>query len=123
MTMPPREKVRGFTQKYALRQAVRGYLPAGVLKKKKGVSKPRSDGGSHTNDLVTEHLSREVIEERGMFDYREIAQMRDDTVTERRDCSLMLWSLFTLESWMRQFVDKPVPGLARIRDPRGHTAG
>jgi hypothetical protein len=32
--------------------------------------------------------------------------MRDDTLTERRDCSLMLWSPFTLESWMRQFVDK-----------------
>ncbi len=36
MTMPPREKVRGLTQKYALRHAIRGYLPADVLKKKKG---------------------------------------------------------------------------------------
>jgi asparagine synthase (glutamine-hydrolysing) len=115
MTMSPREKVRGFTQKYALRKAIRGYLPADVLKKKKGgLGAPIRWWVNH-DDLVAEHLSREVVEERGMFDYQEIAQMRDDTLTERRDCSLMLWSLFTLESWMRQFVDKDLTGLSRDR--------
>jgi len=106
MTMSPREKVRGLTQKYAMRQAMRGYLPSPVLKKKKGgLGAPIRWWVTH-DDLVADHLTREVIEERGLFDYREIAQMREDTVAERRDCSLMLWSLFTLESWMRQFVDK-----------------
>jgi asparagine synthase (glutamine-hydrolysing) len=118
MTMPPREKVRGFTQKYAFRQAIRGHLPADVLKKKKGgLGAPIRWWVTH-DDLVADHLSWEVVEERGMFDYREIAQMREDTLSERRDCSLMLWSLFTLESWMRQFIDETLPALPHTPDPR-----
>jgi asparagine synthase (glutamine-hydrolysing) len=106
MTMPPREKVRGLTQKYALRQAIRGYLPADVLKKKKGgLGAPIRWWVTH-DELVAEHLSRDVVEERGLFEYSEIEQMRADTIAERRDCSLTLWSLFTLECWMRQFADK-----------------
>jgi asparagine synthase (glutamine-hydrolysing) len=111
--IPRFEKVRGLTQKYALRKAIRGHVPADVLKKKKGaLGAPIRWWVTH-EDLVADHLSREVVEERGMFDYQEIAQMKEDTLTERRDCSLMLWSLFTLESWMRQFVDKHLTGLPR----------
>ena len=74
MTMSPSEKVRGLTQKYAIRKAMRGNLPAPVLKKKKGgLGAPIRWWVTH-DDLVADHLSREVVEERGMFDYREIAQ-------------------------------------------------
>lgn len=117
MRMPPREKVRGLTQKYALRQAMRDRLPSEVLKKKKGgLGAPIRWWVTH-NDFVAEHFSREVVEDRGMFEYKEIAQMRSDTLTERRDYSLMLWSLFTLESWMRHFVDRPTPITSPTRTP------
>jgi asparagine synthase (glutamine-hydrolysing) len=106
MTIPPRQKVRGLTMKYAIREAIRGYLPPDVLKKKKGgLGAPIRWWVTH-GDLVADHLSREVIEERGLFEYSEINQMREDTLAERRDCSTLLWSLFTLESWMRQFSDR-----------------
>jgi Asparagine synthase len=77
-----------------------------VLKKKKkgALGAPIRYWVTH-NELVAEHLSREVVEERGLFEYSEIESMREDTLAERRDASLTLWSLFTLESWMRQFVD------------------
>ncbi len=106
MTMPPNEKVRRLTQKYAFRNAIRGYVPDDVLKKKKGgLGAPIRYWVTH-DELVAEHLSREVVEGRGLFEYSEIESMREDTLAERRDASLTLWSLFTLESWMRQFVDK-----------------
>jgi asparagine synthase (glutamine-hydrolysing) len=106
MTIPPRQKVRGMTLKYAMRQAIRGYVPPEVLKKKKGgLGAPIRWWVTH-DDLVADHLSREVVEERGLFEYSEIEQMRSDTLAEKRDCSTMLWGLFTLESWMRQFSDR-----------------
>jgi asparagine synthase (glutamine-hydrolysing) len=109
MRMPPREKVRRLTQKYALRQAMRDCLPPEVLKKKKGgLGAPIRWWVTH-DGFVAEHFSREVLEERGLFDFKEVERMRLDTISERRDYSLMLWSLFTLESWMRHFVDELGP--------------
>ena len=58
MTIPPRQKVRGVTMKYAMRQAIQGYLPRDVLKKKKGgLGAPLRWWVTH-DGLVADHLSR-----------------------------------------------------------------
>ncbi len=105
MTIPPDQKVHRLKMKYAMRQAFRGRLPEEVLGKKKGGLGAPIRWWVTNAPLVAEHLSREVVEARGLFKFAEISRMLDDTQTGRRDYSTLLWSLFTLESWMRQFID------------------
>jgi len=107
MTIPPRDKVRRLKMKYAMHQALRGFVPDEVLKRRKkgGLGAPIRFWVTH-HPLVDEHLSPDVVKERGLFSYAEIDRMLSDTRDERRDYSTLLWGLFTLEVWMRQFADR-----------------
>lgn len=112
LTLPSNVKIRGLTLKYALRSAMRGHLPASVLNKKKGgLGAPILYWLTSGQDMVEDCLSPSVVSNRGLFDPQEIARMKADTQTRRRDYSMLLWTAFTCELWMREFIDgrQPVP--------------
>jgi hypothetical protein len=55
--------------------------------------------------LVASLLSRTSVGQRGLFSYEAIDRFRTLTAEGKADYSKLLWSLFTLELWMRAFVD------------------
>jgi asparagine synthase (glutamine-hydrolysing) len=113
MSIPSEEKVCGLTLKVPLKRAMRGRVPPQVLNRKKGgLGSPIRWWVTKSDGLVRQVLSPANIEHRGCFSAHTIEQYRVATASGMRDYSKLLWSLFTLELWMQQFID----GWSRMRD-------
>lgn len=105
--MPSHWKVRGMSMKYLLKKAIRPWLPAEILRRKKrGFGAPvgawlRKD----LRFLVQEMLSEQQIKQRGLFSWPVIQEIISLHQAERRDYTDHLWALICLEGWCRIFLD------------------
>jgi len=87
-------------------------LPAEVLRQPKaGFAAPvdywlANDLREMTDDL----LADSCVNSRGLFDVREVRRMVREHRSGRRDWSMQIWQLLTLELWMRNFVDGSAAG-------------
>jgi asparagine synthase (glutamine-hydrolysing) len=112
--VPPQLKLRRGTTKHILRRAMEQTLPRGVLRAKKaGFGAPIDRWLS--NDLqpmLSDLLSESVIRRRGLFEPAAVTRMMDEHKSGRRDWTVPLWQLLTLELWQRAFIDVPVPAAA-----------
>jgi asparagine synthase (glutamine-hydrolysing) len=104
--LPVRLRLRGFTTKYVLRQAMRGLLPEEILTRKKmGFPVPVGRWLRSTHRaLVDEYVLGDRALARGHFDpayVRELVARHEagENHSER------LWSLLNLEMWQRIFLD------------------
>lgn len=106
MSVPAVDKVSGVKLKVPLKHAMRGRVPDKVLNRKKGgLGSPIRWWVTQPDGFVASVLSRATIDRRGMFSPDLVEGFRYATATGSRDYSKLLWSLFTLELWLRQFVD------------------
>ena len=55
--------------------------------------------------LITDYLSEESINNRGIFNYKKVLELIEDNRNGTIDASYPIWSLLAIESWMRQFND------------------
>lgn len=109
MSVPSADKVSGLNLKVPLKEAMRGRVPDVVLDRKKGgLGSPIRWWVTQPEGLVASALSRQRIERRGFFSPETIEQFREATANGTHDYTKLLWSLFTLEIWLQQFVDKKV---------------
>lgn len=108
--VPPSQKLHGSTTKHVLREAMRPWLPAEVLAQKKaGFGAPADYWLAHElAPMVRDLLSPRRIAERGLFDPAAVASMVEEQFSGRRDWSLQVWQLLTLELWQQAFIDGPV---------------
>ena len=105
-TLPQRLKLRGWTTKYVLREAMRGKLPPEILSRRKmGFPVPvgRWLRGPFAG-VVDEYVLGARAMARGLFDPAAVramvaAHQRGEDHAER------LWSLVNLELWQRLFLD------------------
>jgi asparagine synthase (glutamine-hydrolysing) len=111
--VPPHLKLKGFfpaTTKHIFREAMQNVLPAEVLRQPKaGFAAPvdywlANDLREMTNDL----LGESQVKSRGLFDARGVRKMVREHRSGRRDWSMQIWQLLTLELWMQNFVDRSV---------------
>lgn len=106
-TIPPHLKLRGAQTKAIFRQAMKPMLPDEVLQQRKaGFAAPIDYWLA--NDLrymVDEVLHPDAISRRGLFRPEIVAQYIQEQRRGRRDWSYQIWTLLTLELWMRAFVD------------------
>jgi asparagine synthase (glutamine-hydrolysing) len=106
--IPPRLKIRGSETKCILRTAMAPVLPAAVLRQgKAGFGAPI--GGwlrSDLREMVSDLLSAESIQRRGLFDPTVVQQIIQEHYSMREDRAFAIWQLLTLELWFREFVDK-----------------
>ena len=106
-SLPERLKVTGREKKVALRGAMRGRLPAEVLRApKRGFQPPvaewlRGDLRGYARDVLLDPVSRD----RGMFRTDAVAAMLDEHAAGRTDNSQGLWTLLVLELWHRELID------------------
>jgi asparagine synthase (glutamine-hydrolysing) len=107
MSVPSADKVSGLNLKVPLKKAMRGRVPDEVLDRKKGgLGSPIRWWVTQPDGLVASVLSRQNIERRGLFSPEAVEQFTKATANGTHDYTKLLWSLFTLEIWLQQFVDK-----------------
>jgi asparagine synthase (glutamine-hydrolysing) len=105
--LPPRMKLRGFTTKWILREAVKSLLPQTILTRPKmGFPVPfaewmRGPAVNVARDVLLDPRARQ----RGITDPGAVAGLIDAHAEGRADGSDAIWSLLNLELWYRTFVD------------------
>ena len=95
------------TTKYILRQAMRGMLPAEVLRQPKaGFAAPVDYWLAHDlRPLVDDLLSESQIRRRGLFRPEAVRGYVDAHRRGAQDWSMQIWQFLTLEIWMQLFLD------------------
>jgi asparagine synthase (glutamine-hydrolysing) len=105
--LPPRMKLRGFTTKWVLREAVQSILPREILTRPKmGFPVPfaawsRGAWAGAIRDVLLDRRSKE----RGIIAPAAVAALLDDHAAGRTNGGDALWSLLNLELWYRTFID------------------
>jgi asparagine synthase (glutamine-hydrolysing) len=108
--VPPRSKLKGFlspTTKDIFRKAMRGVLPAEVLRQPKtGFAAPTdywlaNELKEMTDDLLTDSRTKS----RGLFSAETVQKLIREHRSCKRDWSMQIWQLLTLELWTQNFID------------------
>jgi len=105
--VPPELKLHGYTQKYILKKAMEDVLPPEVISRRKAAFglPVRSWLKNELREMVGDLLSERRVRERGLFQPGAVARMVREN-GRRRDYTLQLWSLLTLELWQQVFIDE-----------------
>jgi asparagine synthase (glutamine-hydrolysing) len=107
------DKIRGRTQKHALKQAAEAWLPREII------YRPKASFGAPLRAWVTNDL-RDPINDllvcgdlvaTGFLDKAAVTGMVEDHQLGRHDNSKQLWQLLTLEMWYRATLDLGVGGV------------
>jgi asparagine synthase (glutamine-hydrolysing) len=104
-SLPQGLKIRGGTQKFVLRELMRGKLPETVLKRKKtGFDIPTHDWfRGPLRPLLMDTVTPEAIAATGIFDARAIETLIRDHMERRINAGYHLWGLLTLFLWMKRW--------------------
>jgi asparagine synthase (glutamine-hydrolysing) len=104
-SLPQRLKIRGGTQKFVLRELMRGKLPETVLKRKKtGFDIPTHDWfRGALRQLLMDTVTPKAIAATGIFDVRAIETLIRDHMERRINAGYHLWGLLTLFLWMKRW--------------------
>jgi asparagine synthase (glutamine-hydrolysing) len=105
--LPPRMKLRRFTTKWILREAIASLLPPGILTRRKmGFPVPfgqwmRGAGAGLARDVLLVRKARQ----RGITDPAAVSTLIDAHAKGALDGADAIWSLLNLEIWYRTFID------------------
>ncbi len=107
--IPDRLKIRGRSQKYVQREALRDLLPASIRRRKKSLARLRNDLelGKVMDHLADELLAPATLRERGIFDFVYVKRLlqRPLGAPYREEQLYRLWTMILTELWFRIFVD------------------
>ena len=104
-SLPQSLKIRGFKQKFLLKELMRGKLPDLVLNRKKtGFDIPTHDWFRGTlRPLLMDTLTPRAIAATGIFDACAIDTLIRDHMERRINAGYHLWGLLTLFLWMKRW--------------------
>lgn len=102
----PSFKLKGKTTKYLLKKLMERYLPNDVIyRPKAGFGAPvRSWVNNELRNSIDETLSKEGIEEDGLFDYVNVREMIDQNRKNLQDFNYPILGLVAISSWYHQFI-------------------
>lgn len=105
--VPRQYKLRGNETKLILRKTAENLLPRRVVTRRKlGLNPPMGLWlRGQLKPLLREYLAPEQMRQRGYFRPAVVQELIQDHLLGRRDYSLHLWALISLEEWHRQYVD------------------
>ena len=103
--LPESLKARGSQGKYVLRELMKDKLPASVLKRRKtGLDIPAHDWfRGALKPLLLDTLSRERLEESGIFNPEAVRGLIRDHMERRVNAGYQLWGLLTLFLWTKRW--------------------
>jgi len=118
--LPDRLKLRGWTTKYVLREAMKGLLPESILKRgKMGFPVPLRRWFRHAfRPLLDEFVTGKRTVARGLFQPNFLQRLVQEHVAGTADHTERLWALLNFEMWQRHFLDgEPLEGaLQQVRE-------
>jgi asparagine synthase (glutamine-hydrolysing) len=105
--LPQRMKLKGFTTKRILREAVKDLIPQTILTRPKmGFPVPFAKWvKGRWNDVAREVLTDRRTRERGVINSAAASQLLDDHRRGRCAGGDVVWALLNLELWYRTFID------------------
>jgi asparagine synthase (glutamine-hydrolysing) len=105
--LPEKMKLRGLDTKWIVKEAMRGILPAEILRRKKmGFSPPLPKWiNRELKPLIGCMLDPATIERRGIFRPDSVARLLQDHSERKRDNSMQIWALLMIEVWQRMYLD------------------
>ena len=106
-TLPDRFKQKGRVGKWVLKKAMECYLPHNVIyRPKTGFGAPlRRWIKNDLRDLISDILSPQSIQSRGLFDAKMVNQLITDNDSGKRDAAYTIFSLLCIEIWCQKFLD------------------
>ena len=109
--LPASLKLRGLTQKYLLKQVMKGVLPEPILRRKKmGFGVPIDHWFRHElREMAYDVLLDPRARQRGYFRPEVVRRYLDEHAAGRAHHHVRLWTLLMLELWHRMFIDQPCP--------------
>jgi asparagine synthase (glutamine-hydrolysing) len=116
-SLPQNMKIRGFTQKFILKELMRGRLPEMVLNRKKsGFDIPAHEWFRGVlGPLLMDTLTPQAIASTRIFDARAIQSLIGDHMERRINAGFQLWGLLTLFLWMKRWKVEVVPPLEALQ--------
>lgn len=114
-SIPSALKLKGWTQKYIFKQAVRGLLPAPVIDRPKmGFGVPIDRWfRRELREMAYDTLLSRRCQERALFRQEIVHRLLDEHVRGHAEWHPQLWSLLVLELWFQRFIDAPArPGIS-----------
>ena len=105
--LPDRLKLRGFTTKRILREAIRGLLPDEILSRRKmGFPVPFAQWTRHRwQPVVRDVLLDRRTRERGFIDASAVERFLDAHREGTVNGADAIWALMNFELWFRTFID------------------
>jgi asparagine synthase (glutamine-hydrolysing) len=105
--IPSRLKLKGWTSKYLLKQAMAALLPASILQKKKeGFSIPIKNWlKDELKPLLLDSLSPDRVRHRGYFNVVYIDRLVSEHLAGTHNHSHKLWPLVLFEIWHSMYLD------------------
>jgi asparagine synthase (glutamine-hydrolysing) len=105
-SLPDAYRMRGFTGKRILRDAVRDLLPRQILQRpKKGFGMPVAAWlNGALRPLVYDLLGETAVRQAGLFEPREVRRLLDQHGRMERDNRKQLWTLLVFELWRREHI-------------------
>ena len=106
-SLPTSYKLRGLTNKYLLKRALKGLVPKeNLFRRKMGFGVPISDWfRSKLSGFLSETILSSSATNRGYFKTEIVRHLVEHHVEGRRDYAPQLWTLLMLELWHREFID------------------
>jgi asparagine synthase (glutamine-hydrolysing) len=106
-SLPAKHKVRGFSKKRLLRQAVEPLLPQEIVHgKKRGFSIPAAAWlRGELEPFARETLSPDTVRRQGFFQPEAVTRLIDRHVAGREDLSRQLWGLLSFTLWHEHHVE------------------
>jgi len=105
--IPDRYKQNRHTSKLVLKKAMEPYLPRKIIyRPKTGFNLPlRTWIKNDMRDYVHELLSKENINNRGIFSYPEVSKLINYNEKNIIDASYTILSIMSVEIWLKKFID------------------
>ena len=105
MGLPSRLKLKGFTLKYILKKAMKGWLPDEVINRpKKGFGVPIAKWvKGPLKGLFRDLLSSERIKREGFLNPEHVTTLLEDHLGNKRDNRKQLWTLLVWELWVDRY--------------------
>jgi asparagine synthase (glutamine-hydrolysing) len=86
------------------------YLPQSLINRPKMPFNPPVGewfrGG--LRELLCDALSPESVRRRNLFRPEAVQHLLDEHLSRTRNHAIVLWTLLTMELWLREFVDAPI---------------
>lgn len=107
MQIEGKYKFKNSQSKYVLKKIAEKYLPKKIIyRPKASFGAPiRSWISGDLRNMVDEHLSQEVVEKRGLFNYGYVNKLITNDRLGIEDNAYKIYQLLTIELWFKEFID------------------